>query len=273
MKLLKDHVLLFDAQCPLCTAYSNTFVKSGMLEERGREAYQEMNAETCTYIDKNKARNEIALVNKANGEVYYGIDSIFKILANSFPSLKPIFQFPLFYWMMKKVYAFISYNRKVIVPGKKNTDTCIPDVNVNYRLTYLLFTWIISSFILTSYSAHLTGLIPASKFQREFIICGGQILFQAMIISLLVKEKILDYLGNMMTISFAASLLLLVFLGMGKLFTVADPLIYAGFFMMVVGAMLLEHLRRMKLLGINLVPSVTWVIYRILVLIIILTTL
>lgn len=271
MKLLKDHVLLFDAQCPLCTAYSNTFVKSGMLEEKGREAYQEMNAETCIYVDKDKARNEIALVNKSNGEVYYGLDSIFKIIANSYPIFRPLFQFPPFYWIMKKVYAFISYNRKVIVPGKRNADTCIPDINIKYRMAYLVFTWIISSFILTSYSAHLTGLIPASKFQREFIICGGQILFQAMVISLLVKERILDYLGNMMTISFAASLLLLVFLGIGKLFAVTDPLIYAGFFMMVVGAMFLEHLRRMKLLGMNLVPSVTWVIYRILVLTIILT--
>ena len=271
MKLLKDHVLLFDAQCPLCTAYSNTFVKSGMLEKTGREAYQEMNAETCIYIDKDKARNEIALVNKSNGEVYYGLDSIFKIIANSYPIFKPLFQFSPFYWIMKKLYAFISYNRKVIVPGKKNADTCIPDVNIKYRIAYLLFTWIISSFILTTYSAYLTGLIPASKFHREFIICGGQIIFQALVIYFIAKEKILDYLGNMMTISFAASLLLLVFLGVGKLFEIAGPLMYAGFFMMVVGAMFLEHLRRMTLLGIGPAPSVTWVIYRILVLTIILT--
>lgn len=271
MKLLKDHVLLFDSQCPLCTAYSNQFVKNGMLEEEGREAYQEMSADTCIYIDKNKARNEIALVNKANGKVYYGIDSIFKIMGNSYPLLNHIFRFPLFYHIMKKVYAFISYNRKVIIPPKKSDDTCVPDRNMKYRNAYLLFTWIISSLILTQYSAYLSGLIPASQFHREFMICGGQIIFQALVVFLIAKNKVADYLGNMMTISFAASLLLFLFILLGKLFALTTPLIYAAFFMLVVGVMLLEHMRRMKLLNLSFIPSMTWVIYRIIVLTIILT--
>jgi predicted DCC family thiol-disulfide oxidoreductase YuxK len=271
MKILKDHVLLFDAQCPLCTAYSQTFVKRGLLDKNGREAFQEMKEETCIHIDKNRARNEIALVNKVNGTVYYGIESIFKIIETRYTFLKPIFAFPPFYWMMKKIYAFISYNRKVMVPGKQKQDTCIPDLHVNYRIIYLLFTWIISSVILTTYSGLLSGLIPASKFHREFIICGGQIIFQATVIRFLAKGKVLDYLGNMMTISFAASLILLLFIGFGKVFSFTNPFGYAAFFMLVVAAMLAEHVRRMKRLGIPVFASISWVIYRIIVLTIILS--
>jgi predicted DCC family thiol-disulfide oxidoreductase YuxK len=271
MKILKDHVLLFDAQCPLCTAYSQTFVKRGMLDKNGRQAFQEMSEETCIYIDKNRARNEIALVNTVNGSVYYGIDSIFKIMETRYILLKPLFAFPPFYWMMKKIYAFISYNRKVMVPGKKKEDTCVPDLQVNYRIAYLLFTWIIASLILTTYSGLLSGLIPSSKFHREFIICGGQIIFQATVIRFIAKGKVLDYLGNMMTISFAASLILLLVVGFGKMFSVINPLSYAACFMLVVAAMLTEHIRRMKRLGISFFASISWVIYRIIVLTIILS--
>ncbi|MES1226721.1 MAG: DUF393 domain-containing protein, partial [Bacteroidota bacterium] len=84
-------------------------------------------------------------------------------------------------------------------------------------------------------------------------------------------DKVWDYLGNMMTISFAASLVLFLFIGIGKLFSITLPFIYGAFFMLVVAAMFVEHLRRMKLLGISLFASVSWVIYRIIVLIIILS--
>ncbi len=271
MKLLKDHVLLFDAQCPLCTAYSNTFVKTGMLDTNGREPYQDVKQETCIYLDKNRARNEVALVDKANGIVYYGVDSIFKVISNSFPFLKYIFQCTPFYWMMKKVYAFISYNRKVIVPSKKANDTCIPDLNRSYRIAYLLFTWLLSALILTNYADHLMS-IPPSNFYREFIICGGQIFFQSLVILFFVRKKLWEYLGNMMTVSFAASLLLLLVMGVGKLVLIS-PFSYTVIFLFVAALMFLEHMRRMKCIGLNLLPSITWIIYRIIVLIIILTAL
>lgn len=229
-----------------------------------------MSATTCTLIDKDRARNEIALVNNETGDVYYGIDSIFKVLANSYPLFRPLFNFKPFHWIMKKVYFFIAYNRKIIIPGNNAQDTCVPDLNSTYRWLYLIFTWIVTSFILSRYSTHLTGVIPPSEFFREFIICGGQIAFQAAVIGLIAKGKVLQYLGNMMTISFFASLMLLMFLVIGKILAFSNPLIYAGFFMLVVGLMLLEHIRRMKLIDVHWFASASWVIYRIIVLIIIL---
>jgi hypothetical protein len=270
LKKLNNHILIFDAECPMCRAYSGTFIKTGMLDKSGREAYQLMNEETCLLIDKDRARNEIALVNTATGEVEYGIDSLFKVMSNSFPFLKPVFSFSPFRWMVKKLYSFISYNRKVIVPGKNPDDTCIPDLNIKYRWVYIIFTWFVSSLILTRYAKLMVGVIPESEFFREFIVCGGQIFFQSIVISLLAKGKVLQYLGNMMTISFAASLLLVFVLVTGKIFSVTDPRVFACIFMFIAGLMLLEHIRRMKLLSIHWFASAGWVIYRIIVLIIIL---
>jgi hypothetical protein len=270
MKALKNYTLVIDGQCPMCIAYSNVTLNTGILDSNARETYQEIRTERSMHIDKNRVCNEMALINNANGVIYYGIDGVIKLMITRYPFLKFLFTFPPFYWLIRKIYFFLSYNRKVIAPVKKNEDRSVPDVHVSYRIAYLLFTWIISSLILTSYSGHLSGVIPSSRFHREFIICGGQIIFQSVIVAFLAKDRVLDYLGNLMTISFIASLALMLFIGFGQLFSITTPFIYAGFFMIIVAAMLVEHIRRMKLLGISFFASISWVIYRIIVLTIIL---
>jgi len=73
----------------------------------------------------------------------------------------------------------------------------------------------------------------------------------------------------MMTISFAGSLLLLVGLVVSRFFQFG-PLVYTMYFMAVAGLMLLEHIRRTKLLGLGWVLTITWVTYRIVLLLLIL---
>lgn len=81
--------------------------------------------------------------------------------------------------------------------------------HINYRIAYLLFTWLVTAYILTAYAHLLTNYVPLGGKYREYLICGGQMIFQGLIILGYKKEKLWDYLGNMMTISFAGSILLL----------------------------------------------------------------
>lgn len=266
MKTLQHHVLIFDQNCPLCNAYTGAFIKTRMLDERGREAYNEISETTCDLLDKNRARNEIALVNTKTGQVVYGIDSLFRILSNAFPVFAPLFGFKPFRWLMKKLYSFISYNRKVIIPSKPGQDYCVPDFNLKYRWAYLLFTWLSTSAILNLYSKQLEGVLPPSRFLREFLICGGQIIFQACTLYLIDQKKIMTYLGNMMTISFAGGLLLLIIMSTGRLLEINNPLMYGILFLITAGLMFLEHWRRMRLLDISWLASVSWVLYRLLLL-------
>jgi predicted DCC family thiol-disulfide oxidoreductase YuxK len=266
MKTLQDHTIIYDNECPMCDLYTRGFTKSGMLSESGRKPFSDAGQELLHKIDQRKACDEIALVNTRTGETTYGLDSLLKIIGNSFPVFTPLFRLESFRWLMKRIYSFVSYNRKVIIPGKKfeAENTCTPTFNIPHRIAYLVFTWLISSFILNTYSANLSGIVPASNFYREFLICGGQILFQAGVLFFLKRNRILHYLGNMMTISFAGSLLLLV----GTLFNglVTSPYFYLAWFMVVVGLMFLEHTRRVKILEIHWSASATWVIYRFIVL-------
>src|SRR6478609_6476211 len=203
MKTLMNHVILYDADCPMCSLYTGAFVKMGMLDEHGREPYQNIPSELCPFIDRQRAVDEIALVNRRTGEVSYGISSLFQIMGNAWPLFKPLFSFKLFTTGMSKLYTFISANRKVIVPVKVVGNTIQPTFKLKYRLAYLFLTWLITSIILTEYAKILTPIVPLGKAYREYMICGGQILVQYVIVGIVNKYKRWDYLGNMMTISFA----------------------------------------------------------------------
>jgi hypothetical protein len=111
--------------------------------------------------------------------------------------------------------------------------------------------------------------VPLGNHYREYIICGGQILFQGIIISFYAPAKYWDYLGNMMTISLAGALALIPIEVIGH-FVHLWPMVYPVYFLLVAGLMLLEHIRRTKLLHMNWLLTSSWVVYRIIVLVIIL---
>ena len=271
MKTLKKHTILYDEVCAMCNAYTNVFVKAGMLNKDGREPYQNMSGNYAAKIDTTRAVNEIALVNGETGEVEYGVRSLFLIIGNALPFLKPLFHFRAFEWVIDKFCKFISYNRRVIMPsGKERVGSMNdPSFNLQYRIAYLVFTWFTTAFILYNYSRLLAGIVPASNFYREILICGGQIFWQLIFVSFTGKNKIWDYLGTMMTISFAGGLLLLIGIGVSAFFSPA-PIVFASYFIIIAALMLLEHIRRTKVLKLSPVLSATWVLYRFILLIIIL---
>ncbi|MGZ3765058.1 MAG: DUF393 domain-containing protein [Mucilaginibacter sp.] len=270
MNTLKNHQILFDADCPMCSLYTKAFVQTGLLEPAGRAAYQSLAAEACPMVDQQRAVNEIALINQETGEVTYGINSLFKVFANAMPALRALFNFGPFVWLMSKVYAFISYNRRVIIPASgANNFAYQPTFRLKYHVAYLIFTWALTSLILTAYADLLIGILPAGNIYRECLICGGQIFFQGAIVSLIHKEKRWDYLGNMMTISFGGALLLAVVLLLSG-WIGHQPFFYAGWFTLVAGAMFLEHIRRTKILKLGWTLTITWALYRAVILLLIL---
>jgi predicted DCC family thiol-disulfide oxidoreductase YuxK len=265
MKPLNNHTILYDAECPMCNLYTKAFVQTGLLDNNGRAPYQQLQPQTCPMVNRQRAVNEIALIDNKTGEVTYGIKSLFKILGNAMPVFKPLFAFTPFVWLMSKVYAFISYNRRVIIPTAGDGFALQPTFKLKYRVAYLIFTWAVTSYILTHYAVLLAGVMPVGNLYRECLICGGQVFFQGIIVSLVATDKKWDYLGNMMTISFAGSLLLLPVVLLANILG-QHQVIYAGYFMLVAGLMFLEHIRRSKILNLGWVMTITWAIYRAVVL-------
>ena len=89
-------------------------------------------------------------------------------------------------------------------------------------------------------------------------------------IGLLAPEKRWNYLGNLMTISFGGALLLLLIQAFFKWIDLGQPHFYAVAFIGVAGLMFLEHIRRTKILQLHWIMTFSWVIYRLVLLILIL---
>lgn len=179
MKTLKNHILIYDNDCPICNVYSKGFIKAGMLDENERETFSEISPETKNKIDVHRSKNEIALIDIKNNTVIYGLESLLAIIGNSFPKLEKIARIKLFHWFFQRLYKFVSYNRKQIIPSAKDLtkDNCVPDFNLKYRLLYPGFVLMFSAYVLGFYNQRL---FPDFKnnFGLELFICCMQILWQ-----------------------------------------------------------------------------------------------
>lgn len=259
MKTLSNHTLIYDNECPMCNLYSKGFTQCGMLDEEGREAFTEISAKNKSLVDFNRAKNEIALVDHNKNEVVYGLDSLLLIIGNSFPLLEKIAKIQPLYWFFKRLYSFVSYNRKQIIPSAKSETgkACVPDFNLKYRIAYITFVVLFSAYILNLFSGKMIPDIKGN-FGRELAVCLGQILWQTIFLRTYLKYKTWDYLGNMMTVSLIGTLLLIP-----ALLTDFTAVFYLIYFGIVVLIMFLEHWRRCKILKLNALPTVSWIMFRI----------
>ncbi len=268
MKPMNHHTLLYDTDCPLCAAYTKGFIRSGMLGEEGRTAYETGIERYAGILDANRARNEIALVNTETHSVLYGVDSLNYVITQRLPFLKRLLKHPVILFLQKKLYAFISFNRKVIAPSADySRQACIPDFNLSYRILYLVFSATLTSCMLSGYSALLPGIVPSSNLFREYAICFGQILFQGSLLALAgpKKETLFDYLGHLMTVSLTGALLLLPVFLLNRCVPI-PPYASLAWFFAVVAFMFRQHYRRVSAIKAPVWLSYTWLLYRFLVL-------
>ncbi len=265
------NTIIFDHNCPMCRLYTKAFVATGLLDKGGRISFEEVdNSDIIKAIDWNRAKDEIPFVELHNKKVYYGAEALLRILGKKFSFFNWLSQKKLLVEILRKLYFFISYNRRVIIPGNSESSarSSAPHFNSTYRTIYILFAWLVTSTILYNYSEHIQSLVGSSNMVREFLICGGQIVFQFAFLFMMKKDKaqIFEYTGNMLSISLAGSLLLLPMMFAGMFIDKMPAEAYAFYFMLVAGLMFAEHMRRMYKTGLPSILSLTWVVYRILIL-------
>lgn len=267
MKTLQNQTLLYDEDCPLCQVYTSGFIKAKMLDKNGRKSYCELSIAEQNFVDINRASNEIALIDNQNQTVLYGIDSLLKVIGFSFPLIEKIGNIKPIKFLLEKLYSFVSYNRKVIIPSKINKEIklqCIPNFNYKYRFLFIGFATVVTTIVLYNYSFLIISL-PKANIVREFIISLGQLIFQSLFILKLDKKTILNYTGNLMTVSLMGSLLLLPMLALQTVLNISENTILA-WFAITAFIMFMEHYRRIKILELPTYLCLTWVLYRVIVL-------
>lgn len=271
MKTLNNHTILYDEDCPLCNAYTSTFINTKMLDEEGRKPYCKISNHEREFVDIERAANEIALVDNENKEVIYGIDSLLKIIGFSFPLIEKIGNFAPVNFLLRKLYSFISYNRKVIMPSEKKEDPnleCSPSFNFKYRLLYIVLGLLITVVTLFKFS-ELIEILPASSYQREVFLAVGMVVSQLLFIIKKDYQTQINYIGNIITVSLFGCIGLFQLMLLHSIFPIPQSVILVGF-TGTVALMFFEHKRRIQLLELPTYLSWTWIGYRILVLLLIL---
>lgn len=248
--------IFYDAECPLCRVYTQGFVKAGILADAGRIPWSK-EAINQYGFDSNRSKEEIVIVNADTLETHYGLDSLLTLIGTKanfierFFRTKPLFQF------LEGLYEFISFNRKIIYPAQNE---CRPRPHYIYNVIYILIASIFTALVLHQFSFRLPGIVPPSHLFREWIICLGQIGFQFIFLTLLGSDKKLEYLGNVMTVSLIGALMLIP-----TLYFIAPLWFNTAWFGGVVTFMFFEHFRRVKILNQHPFLCVSWMLYRILI--------
>lgn len=217
---MKDKIILYDDNCPMCCAYTKAFIKVGLLEEDGRIPFSELaESNLACQLDLDRSRHEIPLVDKNQTETIYGLDSMLTILEQKIPFLVKVARFRPFYLVLEQFYKFVSYNRQIIAakanttgrvnhkmttnltkfPTQSNHFDCSPDFHLFYRLTYLLFAFGLSALIFSQLTIIHTDatLIGCSLF--------GLVSFIAF------RNNLWDWLGHLGTSLLIGALFLMPF--------------------------------------------------------------
>jgi hypothetical protein len=171
--------------------------------------------------------------------------------------------------MIARLYDFISYNRKIIIPTTpRGFLDCIPDPNIPMRIAFLTLCLLVVEFTAGNYFSRYFGDITRGNELpfRESILFLSQLAFQAVVVVFASRKSAWDYLGNMAFVSLLGGLFLLAFQVVLMIIPSAGTNMH---FLSAVGLgavlmwMFIEHNRRIKIAGFPKILTYSWVFFRI----------
>jgi predicted DCC family thiol-disulfide oxidoreductase YuxK len=258
-----DKILLYDDYCPLCTWYSGLFVRSGLLKPGNRVAFSKADISVLTAIDIEKGKDEIPLFDPATRQTLYGIDSLLEILGQQCGSIKKAGNIKPVKWLLKRLYKFVSYNRKVIVARKCGPGTfdCSPGFNIPYRIIFILAFLLFNTFMLFPLHDHVFSHLSFYHLTITQLQCGHLALVgtNLLLAAFLSRRTAIEYLGQVAVLSLINILLLIIVLLFNLVLPVSEWVIL--FFLVSITTLLIkEYRRRMKYAGIiNRHKSIVWI--------------
>ena len=240
--------LIYDNECPLCTAYTGAFVKTGVLQKEGRKNFNEVSPRLLQQLDTQRSHDEIPLIDNNTGQVWYGIDALLEIVGDKLPFIKTICKWKPINFLIKKIYKLISYNRKVIVAIQPAGYDCSPSFNTRYRILFLLLGLVWNSWLFT----HTIPLLSKTAFTNttamQLLWAHYSLVAINICIALLLgRQKGLGYLGQVNMLAITGILLLLPLMALQHILALKLQLILLG---VIVAFMANEYVRRMRYAGI-----------------------
>ncbi|MFN8253195.1 MAG: DCC1-like thiol-disulfide oxidoreductase family protein [Ferruginibacter sp.] len=245
-------ILIYDDKCPLCAAYTKFFVTTGILSSSGRKSFSSVDPALLQLTDPLRSNNEIPLIDTQTGQVLYGIDALLELLNTKLYGIKVIGRFAPVYWLLKKLYRFISYNRKVVVAARcsEGEYDCSPAFNYKWRLIFLfgfLLFNTIALFPVQSYVVSNSFFSGSSIFYVQvlhaFLVASNLLLAVT-----LKKQRAFEYLGQVNMLATIAVLGMLLLAGINK-YLFVNLFFNNGFLLLLLVVIVKEYIRRMRFAG------------------------
>lgn len=189
-------LLIYDADCPACEAYTKGFVKLGLLPAEARQSNKTCHDQRIIdRLDPERMRHELPFVDLEGPEVRYGVDAMLTLIGFRFPGFARLVQRTFLYGWAKKLYAFVSYNRRVVFPTEPERWQLLdfaPRFHMGYRLFLIAFIFGFVGLIhgLVIGELGLTTLLPLAG----VLLAGGIAVHQAASTDRLPHW--LDYVGH-----------------------------------------------------------------------------
>ena len=243
-----DKILVYDDACPLCVAYTSAFVKTGLLATEGRKPFSEASPELLHAINWQRSKNEIPLLDLNTNRVLYGIDALLEILGSKCRPIKSIGTCKPVNWLLKRLYNFISYNRKVIVAAKTPASKidCSPSFNLFYRVVFMLVFLLFNTIMLYPLHRHLLSQMPfySLSANRLLLLHFILVIINCTLATFLPKHAAVEYLGQVNMLALVTILLLIPLLITTSIIHTGSMVIYMylGLLTLVV---IKEYFRRM----------------------------
>jgi hypothetical protein len=146
METLVNKKIIYDDTCPMCQWYTGKFIESGVMTEDDRLSFSQLSQDYKRHLDLNRARHEIPLLDTHTREVLYGLDGLMLIIGKVFPLFKKVLNTHACKLIIRPLYKFVSYNRRIVVPagGHKIGFDAAPDFHWGWRLFFIFFILLLS---------------------------------------------------------------------------------------------------------------------------------
>ncbi|QDK81659.1 hypothetical protein EXU85_24825 [Spirosoma sp. KCTC 42546] len=191
-------LIVYDESCPMCRLYTKGMVAADTSGCLTRVSSSKLPPElVINRLDKQRARHEIPMIDLDGGETLYGVDTWIYAVGQMNQQLQKLLSLNWLKLMLQKIYAFISYNRRIIItspPGRWQLLDLQPDFHAGQRLAFILFIFGLTTSLW--FSGNSSAWPPAL-----FLVTVGQL--AAVKLYLLTQpsanttETVLDYTGHL----------------------------------------------------------------------------
>ncbi|QHW00726.1 thiol-disulfide oxidoreductase DCC family protein [Spirosoma endbachense] len=193
-----NKLIIYDGSCPMCRLYTKGMVAADQSGRLTRLSNDQLVQHTIiSRLDRQRARHEIPMVDLDSGETLYGVDTWIYAFGRRSDLIEKLLSFKWFKVILQKLYAFISYNRRIIItaaPGRWQLLDLQPEFHIGQRLAFIL---VIFGFISGLFATGYVNVWPPAFLG----LVVGQLTLAGLYLILTQRynllETMLDYTGHL----------------------------------------------------------------------------